>query len=703
MPFNEQAKFLCYNGEVLVFHFSKDCFEDFEMPPDTSALYVKRMIFDREKGTFVLISTGFLSIKEKASQLKILCCKCVSDFKTRINLPCILIQYKKYNSRDFKYYILFLHNLNKFEKHLSFTLNHALDESLKIFDGPIIFWQYLNKFFYISSQIGEVTNISVTLSSVEWVGEIENFGVGLLGLAEPPAAVCTHKLSESDCEFSDSNLCAYDLKTQEKLCTHYLIPLAYSSIVTHVHVCAAEMVDNQLRMSLIALTRKNQLILFQNGIPVRVCQLPFLDPCSVQILDSGKRNRFFIVSFNSKACAVSEKKFKVVAKWEQLSLVLINDFVGVGTDQLLVIFDAALNTDQLTSFAITDFVRINYSTEPLDCNEDPFAEEEHENYYLVLPALEAQLEASFVFLNKLQKHISFKDKFIANSWKILLNSIYGKVDTTSSNEEVKLIMDELVPFCDEDENSIHTPEEKLPENFQELEHIVNQTWCRVLDNDLVIGLKVTSLNLSSNDMTLSLIMDQGNRSTFQLTKCQSQIWLLKHMKCEIINGFREIYLYKMLRNCGALFSWEPRTTFEGILTVYCRNEGVLFHCLDHLIRVLPERCFFSYLRLGNEAFLIGHLLSTLEKELVTFCSLSTSAFEYARDGAMHKTSEVMNSPAAASEEEDKICLHTQEVQRERMIKDLNLKVNGSSYVQMTLALAETQLKSDLITEKLANL
>ncbi|KAH0500420.1 Fanconi anemia group B protein-like protein [Microtus ochrogaster] len=309
------------------------------------------------------------------------------------------------------------------------------------------------------------------------------------------------------------------------------------------------MVDHQLRMALIALTQKNQLILFQNGIPVRVCQLPFVDPCSVQILDSGKRNQFFIVSFNSKACAVSEKKFKVVAKWEQLSLILINDFVGVGTDQLLVIFDAALNTDQLTSFAITDFVRINFS-------------------------------------------------------------------------------DELVPFCDEDESSIHTPEEKLSENFQEPEHIVKQTWCRVLDDDLVIGLKVTSLN---------------------------------------------------------------------------PNEGVLFHCLDQLIRVLPERCFFSYLRLGNEAFLMGHWLDTLEKELVTFCSLSTSAFEYARDGAMHKTNEAKNSRAAASEEEDKICLHKQEVQRERMIKDLNLKVNGSSYVQMTLALAATQLKSDLIAEKLANL
>nr|XP_021486291.1 Fanconi anemia group B protein homolog [Meriones unguiculatus] len=311
MPFNEQAKFLSYNGEILVFQLSKGDFADFEMPTDPSILYVKRIIFDRETSTFVLTSTGFLNIDEKASHLKILCCNCVSDFRTRINLPCILIQCRKFSSKAFTYYILFLHNANKFEKLFNFQLNHALDESVKIFDGPIVFWQHLNKFFYISSQKRNVTNISVKLSSIEWIGEIENFGVGFLGLAEPSETKCSHKLSESDYEFSESILCVYSLKSQEILSNSYLIPLAYSNVVTHVHVCAAEMVENQLKMSLIALTRKNQLILFQNGIPVRACQLPFPDPCSVQILDSGKGNRFFIVSFRSKACAVSEKKFKV--------------------------------------------------------------------------------------------------------------------------------------------------------------------------------------------------------------------------------------------------------------------------------------------------------------------------------------------------------------------------------------------------------
>lgn len=311
MPFNEQAKFLCYNGEVLVFQLSGGEFADLEMPTEPSVLGVKRMIFDRETSTFLLISRAFLNINEKDSHLKILCCNCVSDFRTRINLPCILIQCRKCSSKAFKYYILFLHNPNKLEKLLSFELNHALNENTKIFDGPIVFWQYLNQFFYISSETGKVTNISVNLSSIEWIGEIENFGLGFLGLADPSEDKCTNKLAESDYEFSNSSFCAYALKSQEMLSNSYLIPLAYSSVVTHVHVCAAEMVDNQLKMSLIALTRKNQLILFQNGIPVRACQLPFLDPRSVQILDAGKRDRFFIVSFLSKACAVSEKKFKV--------------------------------------------------------------------------------------------------------------------------------------------------------------------------------------------------------------------------------------------------------------------------------------------------------------------------------------------------------------------------------------------------------
>ncbi|EPY87953.1 hypothetical protein CB1_000205003 [Camelus ferus] len=138
-------------------------------------------------------------------------------------------------------------------------------------------------------------------------------------------------------------------------------PHAQRSVITCVHACAAEIVNNQLRMSLIALTRKNQLISFRNGIPQGVCQLPFGDPCAVHLMDSGG-DLLFVVSFRSNdACAVWEKNFQVAAKWEKISSVLIDDFLGVGTEQVLLLFRDSLNSDCLSSFKITNLDNLNYS------------------------------------------------------------------------------------------------------------------------------------------------------------------------------------------------------------------------------------------------------------------------------------------------------------------------------------------------------
>uniref|UniRef100_A0A8C6RAQ9 Fanconi anemia, complementation group B n=1 Tax=Nannospalax galili TaxID=1026970 RepID=A0A8C6RAQ9_NANGA len=854
MPFNGQGKpIICYNGEVLVFQLSdKDC-AGVKKPTNETILDVKRMVFNRGTETFILKSTGVFRFKENKSHLKILCCNCVSDFRTRINLPCILIQCKNY-AEVFTYYILFLHSTNKFEKRLSFELGHELNESLKVFDGPLIFWQHLNTVFYISCQTGKVTNLSVKLSSIQWIGEIENLGIILVGPTEPFETECTPQLSESDYEFSNSKYCAYALESQEILSHNYIIPLAYSSVVTHMHVCAAEFVDSQLRLSLLALTQRNQLILFQNGIPQRVCHLPFIGPSAVQILDSGRGNLFFIVSFqNSGACAVSANKFKVIAKWDKVHLGLVDDFIGVGTEQVLLLFADSLNSFWLTPFKIIDLVRIKYSSDPLDRNEDTLQEREHENYYLVLPALEAQLKAELTFLQRIKQHISLKDEIITKSWAILRNSIQGTDDSSVSSQvsyfNTFFFKECLVLFCGEEENSVHTSNENLSDTFQEPEHVIEQTWCRVLDDNLVVGVKVTFLKPFPNDMTLSLMMDQSSSSSFQLIKYQNQtvslsidssseaylmpsergpqikkikltsdskeeescfcgqaseresthiitavtslspflalnklcctlvlhssdrdndkydciscgrlvytvehlfsksslrtflkkkstdllsllailhkscfhimsppqtpnlmkMWLLKYMDCEIMKEFPEIHFYQKPRNCGtlkSLFYWEQRTVFEGILTVYCRNQSILFECLQHLITHLPTNCFFKYLKFGSKDFLIDHLAFVLEKELVTFGSVSTSALHNVGSRFVHecKTNEEKESARTdSSNRSNKIHLHKRQVERERIMMDMNLRLSTNVYTEMNLALAEIQLKSDLIAMSLAYL
>lgn len=310
MSSNEQERLLCYNGEVLIFRLSKGDVAG-KGPAEIPILQVRRMVFDRGARAFIQKSTGFFMLKEENSHLKIVCCNCVSDFRIGINLPYVMIQCNKKNT--FRYVLLFLHSTNKFEKRFSFRLSHELKDGVSVLNGPLVLWKRAEKFYLISSLNGKVMTVSVNFSSVQWAGEIENLGMVLLG---PKACFlseegCTQKLSKSDYAIWKTTFCVYSLENEEVISDAYIIPPAYSSVVTCVHVCATENVNNQLRMSLIALTRKNQLISFQNGAPKSVCQLPFGDPCAVQLMDSGG-GELFIVSFKSNdICAVWKKNFQV--------------------------------------------------------------------------------------------------------------------------------------------------------------------------------------------------------------------------------------------------------------------------------------------------------------------------------------------------------------------------------------------------------
>ncbi|XP_034855582.1 Fanconi anemia group B protein isoform X2 [Mirounga leonina] len=814
MSSNEQEMLLCYNGEVLIFRLSKGDFAG-KGPAKIPVLHVRRMVFDRNTRAFVQKSTGFFMLKEENSHLKIMCCICVSDFRTGINLPCIMIQCSKKNN-IFRYFLLFLHSTNKFEKRLSFRLSHELKDGIRVLNGPSVLWRHVKTFYCISSQTGKVVTVSFNFSSVEWAGEVENLGMVLLG---PKTSFlyeegCTQKLSKSDYAIWDTKFCVYSLENEELISEAYIIPPAYSSVVTYVHVCAMEMVNDQLRMSLIALTRKNQLISFQNGTPKSVCQLPFGDPCAVQLMDSD-RGDLFVVSFRSSdACAVWKKNFQVAAKWEKISSVLIDDFIGTGSEQVLLVFQESLNSDCLSSFTITDLGYINYSSETLDCSEEDLFEDKDQNRYLMVPPLERGLKAH------------------------------------------------LFTLCGKEENPVCTFDERIPDSFQDSEQLVKKIWYHVIDDSLVVGVTTTSsLKLSLNHVTLSLLMDQAHSSSRRLIKCQNRVikltrdffpapcsvpceigseakriklavdseeegeeeekedesffceqssekecvqvitavtslspllafrnfcctvllqirergngnseghytqcgslflsledlssrqyllvfpkktpiehmedlfalltvfnktcfqitspsysltlmktWLLEHMKCEEIREFPEICFCKMPGSFyGTLFKWKQKTPFEGILIVYSRNQTVLFQCLHNLIRALPINCFFKNLKFGSVDSLINHLALTLEKELVILGSLSSALVKVENNlvQSCEASKEKSSGVVALSDREENIQSYRKELQREKkQILGTDLKVSGALYREMTLKLAEVQLRSDLAAQKLAGL
>ncbi|KAF0874925.1 Fanconi anemia group B protein [Crocuta crocuta] len=514
MSSNEQERLLCYNGEVLSFRLSKGDVAG-KGPAEISVLHVRRMVFDRGTRAFVQKSTGFFMLKEENSHLKIMCCDCVSDFRTGINLPYIMIQCNEKNT--FKYFLLFLHSKNKFEKCLSFRLGYELKDGVRVLNGPLVLWRHAETFYFISSLNSTVMTVSVNFSSVEWGGEIENLGMVLLGpktcfLSEKG---CTQKLSKLDYAIWNTEFCVYSLENEEVISDAYIIPPAYSSVVTCVHVCATENVNDQLRTSLIALTRKNQLISFQNGTPKSVCQLPFGDPCAVQLMDSGGEE-LFIVSFRSgDVCAVWKKNFQVAAQWKKISSVLIDDFIGSGTEQVLLLFQDSMNSDCL----VTDLCNINYSSGTSDCNEDDLFEDKQRNCYLMVPPLERRLKVGSASIQELQQHLLLKENIILKSWKMLINLIQGKDESTSGAEKAH-----LVTFCGKEENPVCTFDEKTPDNFQDSEQLVEKIWYHVIDDSLVVGVKTTSsLKLSLNHVTLSLVMDQALSSSCRLIKCHNRV------------------------------------------------------------------------------------------------------------------------------------------------------------------------------------
>lgn len=135
-----------------------------------------------------------------------------------------------------------------------------------------------------------------------------------------------------------------------------------------------------------------------------------------------------------------------------------------------------------------------------------------------------------------------------------------------------------------------------------------------------------------------------------------------------------------------------------------RNQTVLFQCLRNLTRILPINCLFKSLKSESEDFLSDHLALTLEKELVILGSLSSALVKVENNLVQSCEASKGNSSSALtvlSDRKENIQPYREELQREKQMLGMDLKVSGALYREMTLQLAEVQLKSDLTAQKLS--
>ncbi|NXI49069.1 FANCB protein, partial [Chloroceryle aenea] len=537
MFLGDQEQYLSYNGEVLIFHLSKA--KDMEGAADKRVnLCVRRMAFSRDTKLFVQKSSGVFSMRARQVKIEMICSSCTMDSRTGIILPCILMKKKKRNNLV-KYLLLLLHGSNHFEQCLRFKLDYELKEDIRLFSGPSVLWRHANKLLYISSNTRTVLSAPVQLSSVVWTGEIEAEGTVVLGTR---TACLTQGEAEDEFSTSDravwgSEFFGYAIESQKMIPGTCFMPHAYSRVVSSACVCKGERLRKQLHVSLVAVTHKKQLVWFQDGLPKGVCELPYENPCAVKAAVTSNNGLLFIVSFASGNISVVQRRdgLQVASTWQQVKSVLVDDFIGAGSEQLLLLFKDDSNRDVLSTFRITDLGAVNYTSDINYKHDVPAAEGLQENSLLTIQALETRLQAGFTSIRELQQHLGLKKKVILQSCKALIDLVEERTHILPSAKEVKCRREYrsllnstcrgcLVSLWDDVENPPHSLSEETSLTSAVPERITEELWQRVVGDSLVVGVKVTeSFYLSLSDVSLSLVMDQEFSLISPIIKCRNKI------------------------------------------------------------------------------------------------------------------------------------------------------------------------------------
>lgn len=520
-PDGERDHLLSYNGEILVFQLCRSKAAESGAYKAVSTLHFQRLAFDPGTGQFSQKGSGGYGFK--GVNVQIICCSCAVDSRTGMVLPCVLIHKRQKKSGGAKYFLLLLHTPDDFECCLKFQLDYEIAEDIQLCDGPTVLWSCQSSLCYISPQTQTPLSALVEFPSVKWAGESVDEGLVVVGVKSVhlPVDGDGPSLSVSDGVIWGSEFIGYALVKQKLVTTTGLLPHGYSCVLACMHVFVTEDNDGRPRTHVVAATSKKQLLWFQDGVPMDTCQLPFEEPSRIQLASTGNGDMVFVVLFNpSEACAVWKDSFQVAASWQGVRSVHVDDFVGAGSEQILVLFkDSSSNADLLSAFKITDFSEVNYESGLPISKAEAVAEEGLEIRFRTLQALETRLQAGLASVQELQQHLQLKESVLTESCAALMDLSQGRKHFLPSALEEGLVSlwDDQEPSCDPSDGVKEVPQ-------PDPGHLVERVWQRVVDDHWVVGVKLTdSVDLSLSDVSLSLLMERGFHPVSPVTVCHSEV------------------------------------------------------------------------------------------------------------------------------------------------------------------------------------
>uniref|UniRef100_A0A673ASB2 FA complementation group B n=1 Tax=Sphaeramia orbicularis TaxID=375764 RepID=A0A673ASB2_9TELE len=363
------------------------------------------MMKSNNKNTVNLQYVQFISLltaKARTAHVDIVKCKCALHVQKRVTTPCILVTKRSKKAQGFKYSLLTLSSSNQLEPCFEFKLPYQLTGDVSIFNGPTVLWTHAGYVYYTSLQAGEVKQIPMH-------------------------------------DQSTSQTLGYLVQNGQVFDGAVVLPYPYITITHCILVLSAEEVDGVLKAAVVAATSKQQLIYIEHGIVKDVCHLPFVQPEDIQVVDTGRSGCLFVISFHEgHVCAVWKEKFQVASHWSGVSSVHVDDFMGYGTDQMLLIFkDPDVESSSLGSFLLTDLCGISYSVrDPLlpAPNTSPVLPD---NYFLTIQALESRLQSGLTVLQELQRELRVKERVLQQSLQALTDVVSEREPIITQHEQVR--------------------------------------------------------------------------------------------------------------------------------------------------------------------------------------------------------------------------------------------------------------------------
>ncbi|XP_069802232.1 Fanconi anemia group B protein isoform X1 [Dendropsophus ebraccatus] len=503
---------VAHHGQIITFHL----LQRKSNPAEKNVLAFSRKAFNAESGQFIEISSGEYNVPSSKSMLEVACVRCVADSRSGLRLPCILLRTcKRKSSGSSRLIALLLHPSNELEPCMKFKVDSETIEDLYVTDGPTVLWRQHETLLYVSSLASEVVTAPINISAVLWAGSSED-GTCVLGITA--ARLDGSHLTSSSLPkrtLQGKEFILYCMGSQRAVPGSCLVPHAYTSVLQRLEVCTMQNVNGRYETSVIAASSK-QLIWFHNGVPKQVCQLPSKDLSKLQVAYTSQADVLCVLSFSSgDTLGIWKDGWKTAATWHHVRTVLVDDFAGSGSDQVLLLFNEdAGDSCEHRAFRLTDLRNINY---PDDCKDDNVLGFQ-ENHSLMLQTLEARLQANLLSLEDLQRHIQVQDEVLESSCQALVNMSLGLETAIRPAEK-----EGLVSLWDDGENCPYPP---APDNSlaSDSEQLVETIWYRIVDDLLVVGVRLRpSVPETLRDIGLSLIMDQKVAQPSPVTKCQTKV------------------------------------------------------------------------------------------------------------------------------------------------------------------------------------